>query len=120
MRLSTLGFSMGSLNAMLTQQSALAKLQNQVALGLRVSSPADDPIAAVHILELQRAQSESEQFAKNATLAKNRLSLEEQAIVDTSNVMTPRARADGASGQHRHVEQHRSRIDRDRTRRAPR
>lgn len=88
MRLSSLGFSMGSLNAMLEQQSALAKLQNQVALGTRVTSPADDPIAAVHILELQRAQSESEQFAKNSTLAKNRLSLEEQSMVDVGNVLT--------------------------------
>lgn len=88
MRMSSLGFSMGSVSAMLEQQSTLAKLQNQVALGLRVASPADDPIAYVHILELQRAQSESEQFAKNSTLAKNRLSLEEQAFVDTSNVMT--------------------------------
>lgn len=88
MRLSSLGFSMGSMNAMLEQQSALAKLQNQVALGTRVTSPADDPIAAVHILELQRAQSESEQFAKNSTLAKNRLSLEEQSMVDVGNVLT--------------------------------
>lgn len=88
MRLSSLGFSMGSMNAMLEQQSALAKLQNQVALGTRVTSPADDPIAAVHIIELQRAQSESEQFAKNSTLAKNRLSLEEQSMVDVGNVLT--------------------------------
>lgn len=88
MRLSSLGFSMGSLSAMLEQQSALAKLQNQVALGTRVTSPADDPIAAVHILELQRAQSESEQFAKNSTLAKNRLSIEEQSMVDVGNVLT--------------------------------
>lgn len=87
MRMSTLGFSLGSLNAMMEQQSSLAKLQNQMALGTRVSTPADDPIAFVHIQELQRAQSESEQFAKNSTLAKNRLSLEENAFVDTSNVM---------------------------------
>lgn len=88
MRMSTLGFSMGSISAMMTQQSGLAKLQNQVALGLRVSTPADDPIAYVHIQELQRAQSESEQFAKNSTLAKNRLSMEEQAFADASTVMT--------------------------------
>lgn len=88
MRISTLGFSMGSVSAMIEQQSSLAKLQNQVALGLRVATPADDPIAFVHIQELQRAQSESEQFAKNSTLAKNRLSLEEQAFVDTTNVMS--------------------------------
>ncbi|WP_129775135.1 flagellar hook-associated protein FlgL [Peristeroidobacter soli] len=87
MRMSTLGFSMGSLSAMLEQQSGLAKLQNQMALGLRVTTPADDPIAYVHIQELQRSQSESEQFAKNSTLAKNRLNLEEQAFVDMSNAM---------------------------------
>jgi flagellar hook-associated protein 3 FlgL len=87
MRLSSLGFSMGSVTAMLDQQSALAKLQNQVALGTRVTTPADDPIAAVHILELQRAQSESEQFAKNSTLAKNRLSIEEQSMIDVGNVL---------------------------------
>jgi flagellar hook-associated protein 3 FlgL len=85
--MSTLGFSMGSLSAMLEQQSGLAKLQNQMALGLRVTTPADDPIAYVHIQELQRSQSESEQFAKNSTLAKNRLNLEEQAFVDMSNAM---------------------------------
>ena len=78
---------MGSMNAMIEQQSALAKLQNQVALGTRVTTPADDPIAAVHILELQRAQSESEQFAKNSTLAKNRLSIEEQSMVDVGNAL---------------------------------
>lgn len=88
MRLSSLGFSMGSVSAMLEQQSALARLQNQVALGTRVTTPADDPIAAVHILELQRAQSESEQFAKNSTLAKNRLSLEEQSMIDVGSVLT--------------------------------
>lgn len=88
MRISTLGFSMGSLSAMMTQQSALAKLQNQLALGYKVNTPADDPIAYVHVQELLRAQSESEQFGKNSTLAKNRLNLEEQAFVDTSNVMT--------------------------------
>lgn len=87
MRMSTLGFSMGSLSAMMTQQSGLAKLQNQMALGLRVVTPADDPIAYVHIQELQRSQSASEQFAKNSTLAKNRLSLEEQAFVDMSSAM---------------------------------
>lgn len=88
MRISTLGFSMGAVSAMMTQQSQLAKLQNQVALGYRVITPSDDPIAYVHIQELLRAQSESEQFAKNSTLAKNRLNVEEQAFVDTSNVLS--------------------------------
>jgi flagellar hook-associated protein 3 FlgL len=88
MRLSTQGFYTGSLAAMQLQSAELAKIQSQVASGRRVNTPADDPIAAVHILELERAQSESEQFGKNGTLIKNRLTLEEHALADTGTVLT--------------------------------
>jgi flagellar hook-associated protein 3 FlgL len=88
MRLSTQGFYTGSLAAMQQQAAELAKLQNQVALGRRVSSPADDPIAAVHIIDLERAQSASEQYGKNSALLRNRLNLEEQALADANLVLT--------------------------------
>jgi flagellar hook-associated protein 3 FlgL len=81
-RISTQGFYTNSLNSMLTQQSDLSKLQNQIALGKRVNTPADDPIASVHIIELQRAQAESDQYGSNITLIKNRQSLEEGALAD--------------------------------------
>ena len=87
MRLSTQAFYAGSLAAMQLQAAELAKLQNQVAIGRRVNSPADDPLAAVHILDLERAQSESEQFGKNSALIKNRLNLEENALADTGLVL---------------------------------
>jgi flagellar hook-associated protein 3 FlgL len=87
MRLSTQSFYTGSLAAMQMQSAELAKLQNQVAIGRRVNTPADDPIASVHILELERAQSASEQFSKNSALIKNRLNLEEQALADTGLVL---------------------------------
>jgi flagellar hook-associated protein 3 FlgL len=86
-RISTQGFFAGSVNAMLEQQSTLAKLQNQIALGKRVTTPADDPIAAVHILELERAQSESDQYGKNITLVKSRLSQEEGALADSGTAL---------------------------------
>jgi flagellar hook-associated protein 3 FlgL len=88
MRLSTLSFYNNSLAAMQLQSSSLAKLQNQVALGRRVQTPADDPIATAHILELERAQSESAQWAKNSTLARNRLNLEEQSLADAGTILT--------------------------------
>jgi len=72
---------------MLTQQAQLAKTQNQVSTGKRVLTPSDDPVAAVHIMELQRALQQSTQYTKNAGAAGDRLSLEEQAIADISNVM---------------------------------
>lgn len=87
MRLSTQGFYAGSLAAMQLQSYELAKLQNQVAIGRRVNTPADDPIASVHIMELERAQNESQQFARNSTLATGRLNLEEQALTDAGNIL---------------------------------
>lgn len=82
MRISTLQITNSALSNILAQQAQLAKTQGQVATGSRVQTPADDPIAAVHILELQRALEESVQFGKNADAANNRLVLEEQALQD--------------------------------------
>lgn len=70
------------------QAAELARLQNQVATGRKVNSPADDPIAAVHIIELERAQNESQQFAKNSTLVQNRLKLEEDALATAGTILT--------------------------------
>ena len=66
MRISTSAMHYNALTAMLSQQATLSKTQNQVATGRRVQTPADDPVAAVHILELERALKESEQFGRNA------------------------------------------------------
>jgi flagellar hook-associated protein 3 FlgL len=87
MRISTQSFYGSALAAMLDQQAVLSRTQNQVATGKRVNTPADDPVAAVHILELERAQSESDQFAKNAEMARSRLNLEEQALADTGMLL---------------------------------
>ncbi len=88
MRISTSGMHYNALTAMLQQQSALSKIQNQIATGKRVQTPADDPAAAVHILELQRALQESDQYKANADMATNRLSLEEQSLQDVGNLLT--------------------------------
>jgi flagellar hook-associated protein 3 FlgL len=87
MRISTAGMHHAALTALLSQQSVLSRTQQQIASGKRVQTPADDPVAAVHILELQRALSESDQFNSNADMAKNRLTLEEQALADSTTLM---------------------------------
>jgi flagellar hook-associated protein 3 FlgL len=88
MRISTAGMHHAALNALLGQQSVLSKTQQQIASGKRVQTPADDPVAAVHIMELQRALAESDQFTRNADMAKNRLTLEEQALGDANTLIT--------------------------------
>ncbi len=87
MRISTSGLHHNALTALLAQQAALSKTQTQIASGKRVQTPADDPVAAVHIMQLQRAIQESDQFDRNATMAKNRLTLEEQALADTTTLL---------------------------------
>lgn len=87
MRISTSGMHHNALAAMLTQQATLSKTQNQIATGRRVQTPADDPVAAVHILELERALQESQQYGKNAAMAVNRLTLEEQALADVGALL---------------------------------
>lgn len=87
MRISTAGIHHAALTALLSQQSVLSHTQGQIASGKRVQTPADDPVAAVHIMELQRALSESDQFDRNADMAKGRLTLEEQALADANTLM---------------------------------
>jgi flagellar hook-associated protein 3 FlgL len=84
MRISTAQFHNRALDGMLTQQANLSKTQSQVASGKRIENPSDDPIGAVHILELQRAKAESNQFARNSDVATARLNTEELALGDTT------------------------------------
>lgn len=87
MRISTAGMHHAALTALLSQQSVLSRTQGQIASGKRVQTPADDPVAAVHILELQRALAESDQFKSNADMATTRLTLEEQSLADANTLM---------------------------------
>jgi len=103
MRISTAGIHHAALTALLNQQSVLSKTQNQIASGKRVQTPADDPVAAVHILELQRALAESDQFNSDADMAKNRLTLEEQALAD-SNTLIQRVREQALQGNNATVD----------------
>ncbi len=87
MRISTSGLHNNAVNSMLSQQAVLSGTQSQISSGKRVQSPKDDPIAAVHLLELQRALNEAEQYGANSNVATNRLTLEEQALADVNNVL---------------------------------
>jgi len=87
MRMSTAGLHTSALATMLAQQTALSKTQNQIALGRRVNSPADDPVASVHIMELQRSLQETEQYGKNSDMATNRLNTEETALTSVGTLL---------------------------------
>ncbi len=87
MRVSTFTMHQAALDAMLAQQASLSRTQNQISTGRRIQTAADDPAAAVHVLELQRALAAAEQHKSNAINAKNRINLEETTLADATNVL---------------------------------
>lgn len=88
MRLSTLQSFNKGLNSILDNQSQVNKTQQQVSTGRRVLTPADDPIAATKILQLQQDQALRDQFGKNMTGAEGRLSLEETQLSGITDNLT--------------------------------
>jgi len=87
MRISTAQIFQQGLTAMLNQQSALAKTQQQLATGQKLASPSDDPVAAVQILTFEREFNLLGQYIGNANVANNKLSLEEGVLDGATNVL---------------------------------
>lgn len=88
MRVSTLQSFNKGLNSILDNQQKVNKTQQQVSTGRRVLTPADDPIAATKILQLQQDQALRDQFGKNMTGAEGRLRLEETQLAGITNNLT--------------------------------
>ena len=86
-RMSTPGQHASAIAQILKQQVALAKTQVQVASGRRIQTPADDPIAATRILGVERAQSQLDQYGRNAGMATQRLGFAEQAFTDLNSLL---------------------------------
>src|SRR5690606_9588894 len=79
-------FSQG-LRGILNVQSQLFKTQNQISTGKRVLTPADDPVAAARILQLDQATAETAQFQKNIKGAQTSLELEDTQLDAVTNLL---------------------------------
>lgn len=68
-------------------QAAVTKTQEQMATGKRVLSPADDPVAATSILQLNQELARTEQYKKNINVAENSLNLEDTSLQTVSDLV---------------------------------
>ncbi len=75
------------IKAILNQQEKLTNTQFQIASGLRLLTPSDDPAASVRILDLNESIDETNQFISNIQTAESRLSLEEVTLANATNVL---------------------------------
>ncbi|MGD8525671.1 MAG: flagellar hook-associated protein FlgL [Thioalkalispiraceae bacterium] len=87
MRLSTYYSHQIGINGILDQQSRLSHTQEQLASGKRVLKPSDDPISSATSLSLDKTVTRNEQFQKNITFAKNRLTIEEGVLANASDIL---------------------------------
>jgi len=83
MRISTNQLYERALDTMLTQQAKTSNLQEQLASGVRVQTPSDDPIASAQIELLSQRIGSTELMQKNRQAAENALTLEESTLAAT-------------------------------------
>lgn len=87
MRVATSQLNQNAVVAMLDQQSKLNNVQQQIATGKRVLTPADDPAASARILSLNQAIDLTKQYLRNSDSATTRLDLEETALTGSEDVL---------------------------------
>jgi flagellar hook-associated protein 3 FlgL len=87
MRISTAGFHQQTIDLINDKTAELAITQAQLSSSKRINSPADDPVAAVHILQLNQAIAQTTQFGRNSDAANARLSTEDSTLSNVTNLL---------------------------------
>ncbi len=80
MRISTQQIFQPGVAAMQDAQVQLGRVQQQLATGQRMLAPADDPAAAVRVLDLKEAVETYRQFQRNGDAVRSRLEQEEGVL----------------------------------------
>ncbi len=84
MRLSTAALHRTSIDAILEQQTRLARTNAQVTSGKRFQNASEDPIAATRAAALDRTVADNAQYDRNSNIIESRLSYEEQSLADVT------------------------------------
>jgi len=88
LRISTAGMYAQGLAALLNRQQELARTQQQMTSGNKLTRAADDPSGAAQAQTLDHLLSTLDAFGRNANVLEQRLHLQEQALSDGGDVLT--------------------------------
>ena len=80
MRISTSTLFDVNVTALNTQQSKLLHTQQQISTGRRILTPADDPAAAAHVLQVSQADATNTQYVNNINKAQDSVTLSEGTL----------------------------------------
>lgn len=87
MRLSSVQIFQQGISSILARQAEVSHTEQQLATGRRILTPADDPVAAVQILDITEDLAQVDQFQRNGNLAQGQLALEDTVLADVGNVL---------------------------------
>lgn len=87
MRMSTAQVFQQGLSAMLQKQANLSQVQQQLSTGKRFSTPSEDPVAAVQVLDISENLARLDQYGRNANTASTQLALEEGTLAGVGTVL---------------------------------
>ncbi|WP_407363156.1 flagellar hook-associated protein 3 [Pseudomonas luteola] len=91
MRISTSQMFASNIAGYQNGYSSIVKTQQQISSGVRIQTPADDPVGAARLLQLEQQQAQLGQYKGNLDTAKNSL-LQEESVLTSVNNMLQRAR----------------------------
>lgn len=87
MRISTNTIYQSGISKINNLQVDQVKLQQQISTGRRISTPADDPVAAARSLEISHAQSINAKFADTRQTAQLKLNTLESSLTSITNML---------------------------------
>lgn len=88
LRLSTQSMYLQGLNSLLGKQSEIARTQQQISSGVKLTQAKDDPVGMATAQRLQYVQDALKQYDSNALRVDNRLRLQEAALSDANDSLT--------------------------------
>ena len=87
MRIATKTIYDNGVSQLNTLQAQLQKTQMQLSTGRRVVTPSDDPVASARALEVSQSKEMNTQFASNRSSAKGSLSLVDNTLANTDDLL---------------------------------
>ena len=87
MRISTNSLYESNVSRIGDTQSSLARVQQQIASGKRLLSPADDPLGAARALDLTQSQAINAQYTENRSSARSALTMQEGALQSVTSLL---------------------------------
>ena len=87
MRISTSQMYASSISGYSKGYSDITKTYEQISSGKRVNTPADDPVGAARLLQLEQQQAQLTQYSNNMGTATNSLTQQESTLQSMTNVL---------------------------------